>query len=374
MSDDLIGTFQEKALHSVAFEDVAGTSLAWEVDLKRFERIRKTLNSIESGLRSSFPNHEITFVVSSQGGLWLTHQETEQFLFTLQKQVDQLKDGGPMPVWRLTTAELFESHVQNLKYLTLAIAHDTTLLTSLKEPLGTHHTLMHREFLHSHRIVNDLADEIQRNGNQLTYALYDSNVMMERTQITQEMIERGFVSEQELGYSLETLKKVQVILDRRCREKLPQYRKQMQVANNRLQDNLRRGESTQLSRVSRWELAFALMGNPPVGYRDQAKMASIEREGYSNFVRSREEELGESEAGVHALSVAEEAESKTANLMATVTVEDASKALTDEEIEQLIRGEAVQPDELEFKTQISISDRKKAKKHKRMAVLDRRGF
>ena len=67
-------------------------------------------------------------------------------------------------------------------------------------------------------------------------------------------------------------------------------------------------KTTQLTRSSRWEYAFSLLGsNVPDGYGGQSMVAEKERDGLQTIVASREEELGESEEGKDALQAAEQA-------------------------------------------------------------------
>ena len=64
----------------------------------------------------------------------------------------------------------------------------------------------------------------------------------------------------------------------------------------------------QLTRASRWEFAYGLLNNMPVGYKGQAEITALERKSLQEIVESREKELGETDTTKAALQAAQEAE------------------------------------------------------------------
>jgi len=307
ISDGIVSLLENEALRHISFTELTGKVYPWEIEYKSLQEIRTKLHQAEAVIRNAFPDQDITCVLAGKGAYWLAQSGLDAFIQKLELPLKQLKVNGPVPVWKLTTGEIFTNHVSNMRQLVLAVAHDLVLLEALKESLGTNHNLLTREFQHCERTVCSLLEEIREQGPNLVSAVSDSIMIYERSLITREMLERGEMTEEELGYTRKELNHVIDILDRRCREVLPTYRMRLQMVNNRIMNSLRDGESTQLTRAGRWDYTFAMMGVPPVGYRGQAQVASVEREGMAAVVSFREVELGESDNGQSALSVAEEA-------------------------------------------------------------------
>ena len=307
ISDDLIATLEKEALFERPFEELTGTTHPWEVQYATIRTMRADLQKTELGVRQAYPDRDVTCVLSGTGAYWLPRGGLEKFLKELNIPLKQLKITGPLPVWKLTTGEIFSSHISNMRQLILAVSHDLVLLDQLHDSLGANHDFLHREFERCERSVRVLLAEIKNQGPNLANAVSESMMLFERARITEAMLDRGEITVKDLGYNLEDLHRAQELLDKRCRKELPAYQQRIQAAYNQMQNALRGGESTQLSRASRWEFAFSLMGTAPKGYEGQMIVSEKERDGLMTVVASREEELGESELGKTALADAHEA-------------------------------------------------------------------
>lgn len=307
ITDDLIEVLEKEALHACPFLDLTGTQNPWEVDYKNIRNIRKKLNDAEYGVRQAYEGKEVTCILSGSGAFWMPQGGLETFLEKLDIPLKQLKIEGPTPVWKLTSAEIFSSHISNMRQMIMAASHDLILLEQLKANLGTNHDFLHREFEQCERSLRILLDEIKNQGPSIKHAMTQSAMLYERARITRTLIENGEASPEDLGYTIEDLEKAAQYLEEKCRRELPAFQQRITAANNQLTDSLRGGEHTQLTRASRWDMAFSMLGPElPPGYGGQSMVSDKERDGMQSVVASREEELGESEEGKSALKVAQE--------------------------------------------------------------------
>ncbi|MBD3267351.1 hypothetical protein GF373_11845 [bacterium] len=309
LSDELVSLLEEKAISKASYEELTGTQFPWEITFNIIKQIQEKIDRIESNLRSSNPGLDITCIVAGEGIFWLNPEGLGQFQEEMKKNAEEASQDGPMPVWKLTAGEIFKSHISNMRRLILAVCHDIILLRQLQESFGENHQFIKREFERYERFVRILTEDMKEHGPNLNFALSEDIIMLERAEITERMLENKTLSKEKLGYSPEVLKRVIEVLDKRCKSEMPTYRKRLLAIYNQMQNALREGETTQLTRASRWEFAFGLMGEPPIGYRGQAETASMERQSMQTIVESREKELGESEKGRDSLKAAQEAES-----------------------------------------------------------------
>lgn len=306
--DDLIPLLEEQAVYIASFSQLVKADKPWDVDMKIFRELHRTLLKIEIELRKNFVGEDITCVIANQCMYWATSDLMKTVTEKVNTRLDAMKHGGPVPVWKQTSSELLNTHISNMKQLILAVSHDVVLLTLLKDKLGDNIHMLNREFEKCEHLVRILLEDIKEQGHFLSRAMSTNMHLFERCRITRDMIERGEIDEDKLGYSLEVLEKAEQQLDERCRKEMPAYRQRITSIFSHMQEALRDGESTQLTRASRWSLAFTMLGDAPEGFRGQAQMAESENKGYTMMVSAREEELGPSEAGQSALKAAEEAE------------------------------------------------------------------
>ncbi len=304
--EEAIPILEEKAIIQATFEQLTGTGKPWEINLRKFNELRDKLHRVESELRATNPGKEITCIIGEKGMYWLFEEAFNAYKEKIEDAVKAVKEEGPMPVWRYTTAELLESHVNNMRQLIMAVAHDEVMLTMLKESLGDNHVMINREFENCERNVRAMLDDIRDQGEFLLSTMSHDILMAERCRITRDMIEKGAIQESDLGYTANDLREVEKVIDERCKKALPAYQKRIASMYSIMQEEMRKSESTQLARASRWVLAYSLM-EPPEGFKGQAEIANKEHESLATVVASREEELGESEEGKKALKVSEEA-------------------------------------------------------------------
>lgn len=309
--DEAIPLLQEHALFSGSFQQLTGLENPWEVNMKVFTKLHDKLLTVENQLRQNFPDQDITCMIAKDSIYWITYDLQQ----TIQEQINQslsnMQNGGLLPVWQMTTSELLNNHIENMKKLILAVSHDVVLLQLLKDTFGENINFLNREFENCERVVKLLIDDLQDQGHFLSKAMSENLHFYERIRITYEMIERGEIDLDNLGYSVEALEQAELKLDERCKKELPSYKQRLTSIMSQMRESLRESENTQLSRSSRWVLAFSMVEEMPQGFKGQAEIANIETEGYSMMVSSREDELGPSESGQNALKSAEEAKAGT---------------------------------------------------------------
>ena len=159
---------------------------------------------------------DITCVIAGEGCFWLDKEGTDHFSQKVRKPSLEEKSNSTMPIWKLTSGEIFNSHIYNMRKLILAVCHDMVLLDHLKESFGQNHTFITRDFSRYERFVRILVDDMKEQGPNLNFALSENIIMLERAEITYKMLQNKTISPKELGYSERDLAKVIEILDNRC--------------------------------------------------------------------------------------------------------------------------------------------------------------
>jgi len=355
-SEKIVSFLNDNFLEKALFTELAETEFPWEVDYPKFQRIREKLFHIENALRTQFPQREIACVITGSGAFWLMEETLAEYFRLAQEPLQTLRSTGPLDAWKLTTVEVAVTHLSNLRQLLMAVAHDMILLQFLQESLGNNHLIVMRQFENCEKYVRLLIDEIVRHSSDIVHASSEETILLERCRITQQMLEMDEVSEEELGYTLEELKRVEKVLEKRGGADRPAFRRRAQAAYNKMLASLRDSENAQLNRTSKWLMAFSLLGGAPVGFRGHAELCELERTGMRSIIASRELELGETAKGQEALKEADEAKTATARPMEEEIVND-------------------QVESSEESSEISASDAEPRKLHKRhrMAFMSRRG-
>lgn len=349
ISEELEFLLRTHAVFSASFFELTGKRYPWDVDFNIFQSLRKKLSQNEDMIRKTYENEDITCVISGNAVYWQTEEGMALYFKELGRTKEELEEQGPLPIWKLTSAEIFASHISNMRQLIMAVAHDAVLLDQLKDPLANNHLAMQREFEKSELMVRSLLEEIRIQGENLSFITNNDIQLLERVRITRELFDRGELNEFISGFSELELQRVQGILEKRIKEAHPKFRQRLESVFDRMQLSLREGENTQLRRASRWEITFALLGLPPAGYRGQAKLATVERENLTLVVSSREKEMGESESGKDALARAEEAKRM------------AEKGVFTTPKEKPIRKAVPQPEKLTDQRRMAFIERMKKK-------------
>lgn len=301
VSDEFSQLLEREAVYQSSFFELTGAEHPWEITYPAMQSARERFREAEASLRLAHNGAEITCVLSGRGAFWLPRRGLERYLNELDTPIRQLNEVGPPPVWKMTAGELYANHISNLRRLILAAPHDLALLAEVRGSLGGNGDYLQNEFARSEKKVRALVDEIRNQGPALAGMMRDHIALYERATITERMIALGEVAMEDLGYSMEDLREAHRILEDRCRKTLPAFKQRLQAAQNLIRDAMREGESAQLTRSSRWDLAFASMGRPPDHLGGMARLSEREREMYGAVVSSRESELGESESGRSAL-------------------------------------------------------------------------
>ncbi|MGC9327072.1 MAG: hypothetical protein ACP5I1_05535 [Candidatus Hinthialibacter sp.] len=306
ISDKFIERLTDHAICDVSFRELSGKTHPCEVKLNAYQEIRSKLSHIETTLRTANPIMDITCVVTGQGVYWLAHEGMEVYLKNLEEVKKRLDEGGAYPIWKMTSTEIFTSHEYNLRQLILAAAHDMVLLDLLKDSLGEDVGSLQNEFEICERRVRILLENMVERKEDLNFILSPNIVLYERIRITREMVNRGMLQFQNLGYNLQDLDEAQSSLEKRCAKDFPTFHQRERSAFDQIKESLRQGECAQLRRVDQLDKTFIRLGAPPIGFQSQARLAHEEREALVAIVKSRESELGESDIGQKALIAAGE--------------------------------------------------------------------
>lgn len=350
VSDEQVSQLTKTAISKISFQELTGSSNPWEIDIRHFQTIRSKLTHIEETLRSTHPVLDITCVIAGEGVYWQSREGLDVFLKGMESAKKKIDQSGPYPIWKLTSAELFASHLCNMRQLIMGIAHLLGLFDSLKKSFGSRRDSLLQEFDTHISRMQSMIDEYSGLKYELEFALAKDIILMERVWITQEMLNQGLVTEQQLGYSTERLMQAQGVLERRCEKDFPQYPERLQNTFNSLKDSLRDGECAHLHRASQWEYSMAVLGIPPIGYQGYAKLCKTEREILTSVVASREAEIGESELGKTVLLFAEEVRSRTDQGVPLPT-------LSNESMNEIPRDDTVRTRPIKKPPQMAIIDR-----------------
>lgn len=306
ISDEMIHLLESISLSKASFFELTGVQHPREIDPKSFDLIRKEISNIETELQNKYPFNIFLCMATGEALYWIDESKVESLQKEMLITIQDINKEGPLPVWKCTTAELLLGHLRNIKRLILAIAHDFVLLENLQNHLGDRYKLVYREFHQAELRILNLLEAVREHGTKITYALNQDLILLERCRITQSIIERGEKTPKELGYSLREISEAIEILNERCKKSLHNASTVIRLMHNFFMNALREGENSQLIRACRWEILYSMLDEAPDGMESFVRIMSLERNGMSVFVKSREQELGETAAGQQALSKAKE--------------------------------------------------------------------
>ncbi len=338
ITKDMTTVLDKTALKHLSFTELAGTDSIWKINTQSYETIRAILAKQEARLRKLYPTEDLTCIISGKGVYWVDQAGFKEFIGPLNKTVTQLREQGPLPIQYCTTMELLACFTDNLRRLILASAHDSVLLDYLSIYLGPYNQFVSREFQTSRDRIYQFFSEFEEIAPNMECFYNQDSTLFERCRITRQMIEQGDITEKNLGYQLDQLKYAEEILLERCQKEVPLFQKRVESFFQHIQQCLRQSECSQLHRANRWEMTFSFTGNPPLSYRKYLLMAVVEQDGFSSMVTSREQEMGRTDFGKEALQDNQDLTQRIRTHMAEITKPGkAGQALTDEEIQQLIR-------------------------------------
>ncbi|MFH1740481.1 MAG: hypothetical protein ABIH23_15840 [bacterium] len=304
--DPVLAVLYEVQVHFASFRQLTGVDDPWHLTRDRIKRTHERMGREDRIVRAQYEGKDVTCLAWTDGAFWLLPEGVEKYAAAIE-ETRAAGDGAPtQPVWRMTLRELLVQHTGNLKQLVMSVAYDLVAIESLREKLPTDHTMLKNEFARCERIVGDLIEELLKERERLGKVLGNNVELYERVLITEQMLERGEISEESLGYSSQDLRRAQSRIRDLCQEELTVYEHVLNVARGRVQEGLRGGEHTQLTRTSRWDYTFHQFEEAPSGFLGLSSLVSFERRRLAAIVASREKELGESEEGKTLLQTAAE--------------------------------------------------------------------
>ncbi|MBN2325950.1 MAG: hypothetical protein JXR73_02270, partial [Candidatus Omnitrophica bacterium] len=248
ITDKLIERLTDNAICDVSFQELTGKVHPCEVKFNTHQEIRAKLKHIENTLRSANPVMDISCVVTGDGAYWLPREGMEIHFKDLEDVKERLEKSGAYPVWKMTSTEIFTSHEYNLRYLILAAAHDIVLLDLLQESLGEDCESLRNEFEICERRVRILLENMTERIENFKFVLSPNIILYERIRITREMVNRGMIQFQDLGYDLQDLEEAQSSLEKRCAKEFPAFQQRARSTYDQISESLRQGECVQLRR------------------------------------------------------------------------------------------------------------------------------
>jgi len=303
--DRVLSTLYKQQIHFATFRQLTGVDDPWQLTKGKIQKTRELMGREDRIVRAQHEGKDITCVVWTDGAHWLLPEGVKEYA----KSVESLRQGGNglpiQPVWRMTLREMLSQHFANLRQLVLSIAYDLVTIDNLKEQLPNDHIMLKKEFQRCEAVATDLIQELMDERERLGKVLTNNVELYERIMITERMIQTGETSEAVLGYSLNDLKAAQQHVRELCQRELSVYEHVLNLTRGRVQEGLRGGEQTQLTRTSRWDYAAHQFEEPPKGMVGLAFLVSFERKRLTAIVRSREEELGPTDEGQGLLAQSE---------------------------------------------------------------------
>ncbi len=306
--DRVLSALYKVQVHFATFRQLTGVDDPWQLTKGKIQKCRELMGREDRIVRGQHPGEDITCVAWTDGAHWLLPEGVKNYSKTVETA--QRSDNGLLvqPVWRMTLREMLSQHFANLRQLVLSIAYDLVTIDNLKEQLPSDHIMLKKEFQRCEQVVSDLIQELMDERDRLGKVLTNNVELYERIIITERMIQSGETTEAILGYSVNDLKAAQEHVRDLCQRELSVYEHVLNLTRGRVQEGLRGGEQTQLTRTSRWDYAIHQFEEPPEGMVGLASLMSFERKRLSAIVRSREEELGPTEEGQEVLAQAESVE------------------------------------------------------------------
>ena len=301
--DPILAVLCEVQVHNSSFRQLTGVDDPWQLNRARIERTRDRMAREDRIARGQYPGKDLSCIAWTDGAFWLLPEGVQKYAETIDRNRSPANGRTVQPIWKMTLRELLLQHTANLRQLVLSVAYDLVTLEGLKEKIPSDHAMLKKEFERCEQIVGDLVEELLEERERLGKVLTENVELYERTLITEQMLRRGDISEETLGYTMEDLRRAQDRVRDLCRQELNVYQHVLNVSRGRMQEGLRTGEQTQLTRTSRWDYAFHQFEEPPEGFVGFAMLVSHERKRLAVIVASREEELGPSEEGKELLDL-----------------------------------------------------------------------
>ncbi|HQQ00922.1 MAG TPA: hypothetical protein PLY86_20910 [bacterium] len=301
--DPILAVLYEVQVHNCSFRQLTGVDDPWQLNRSRIERTRDRMAREDRVARGQYPGKDISCIAWTDGAFWLLPEGVQKYAEAMDRNRSLANGRSIQPIWRMTLRELLLQHTANLRQLVLSVAYDLVSIEILKEKLPSDHAMLKKEFARCEKIVGDLVEELLKERERLGKVLTENVELYERTLITEQMLRRGEVSEEVLGYTVEDLRRAQDRVRDLCQQELNVYQHVLGVSRGRMQEGLRSGEHTQLTRTSRWDYTFHQFAEPPEGFMGFAMLVSHERKRLAAIVSSREEELGFSEEGKELLDM-----------------------------------------------------------------------
>lgn len=301
INPECIDRLEKVCLERATFLEITGVEYPWEIDSLRARGISRIFQHYEKSVQRRNPESSCVCFITDDVVFWISVEDVPEILFCYKKILASLYQNGPMPIWKMTTAELLVCHLKNVKRLILLSAYDFYDLEHYRARLNNAYPVMYREFYLASKSVLGLLDSIKDHDTKTRFALSDELIMLERCRITYDFVLRGERRAASVCYSIRQLNEALTTLENRIQETMPGSIWSLKVLNHSIRDSFRRGEAELLKRTTRWGVVHALTGC----LKDHAsllqQMIMLEKNAYLELVSARENELGITSVGQEAI-------------------------------------------------------------------------
>ncbi len=296
--DPIVDTLNRVQVQFLSFSRLTGVD-----DLRKltFNRIRKTRERIareDQELRLKNEHKDLSCLPWTVGAFWLNPQGLNDYFSTVEKIQTDRRGSAVQPMWQMTLRELLNQHMGNLRQLVLSLAYDWAIIELLSGKLASRdHLTLSKEITRCEQTVQDLIQQFLSEQESLVKLMTVNIEIYERACLTERMIRSGSKAESSVAGTLKNLKRAQERARELCRQELAIFDQLLTSIRGKVQEELRQGEWTQLTRTNRLNFALFQTEELPGGYATLASLVAFERKRLTACVLAREKELGATDEG-----------------------------------------------------------------------------
>lgn len=297
--DDFLTEYSDRF---VSFKELAGTARPWEVNASIFQKMQTRMVRIEKQFHQKNHNGILTCILSEKGAYWLSDDSLNHFLNRFQDVVSDAPHSIPLPMWKLSAAEMVCCQVKNLRLLIVALVRDLNLIEKIQPRLNGDYAEYKRDFVRLEKkmylMLNGFSDLLPSFPKVLNKGV-DS---YDRIMITMEMFEKQEIKDGEIGYTEIDLCAAQSVIEDKLKKINPAFQYQLKSVKSVMKQEIHECESIHLYRTSQWEFIIQSMSDKYDDLKCVLQIHSLERKVLHQIVTEREKELGDSPYGQNALS------------------------------------------------------------------------
>ncbi len=292
----------------VSFKELAGTTNPWEINDSSFPVMQDRMVEIEEQICGKTNSSDFNCILSEKGVYWLKDESMGKFVTHFEEYVSDVPKSIPLPMWRLSAAEMVCCQVKNLRLLIISLARDMNLLDKYHNRVNGDYKEIRRDFIRLEKNLILMLNEFTELRPTLKKILNKGVDIFDRTLITMDMFEKDEITEETIGYSQMELVAAQEVIERRIKAVNPAFHYQLKSVKSVMKKEIHECESFHLHRTSQWEFIIETMVDDQSEFSYELKIHSLERQVFTKIIQDREIEIGVSPHGQTALSISKRAE------------------------------------------------------------------